>query len=89
MFFNKYIDGYPYLCRALDISSGGMLTSSVNEPKHDLESFPVEFRLPGAPESIWAWAKSVGRRGEREGIQFVKLNPDDRRRLERCLEVTL
>jgi hypothetical protein len=80
VFFNRYVEGHPYLCRAVDLSTGGALACTFAEPDAQPSSFAVELRLPGRAETIWAWAKGE-RRGGRLAMQFVGASPDDRQRL--------
>ena len=81
VFFNKYLRGYPYLCRSLDLSVRGALALTFCEPEQPLSSFPVELRLPGAPDSVWVWARGVWRQDGKQAIEFVKLEASDERRL--------
>src|SRR5262245_15960625 len=46
LYFNKYIDGVPHLCEALEISMTGMLVRRLHEPERDLACYAVEL----APE---------------------------------------
>ena len=52
MFFNKFLDGHPYLCRAVDISRHGILCEVFTEPALPQRSFPIELRLPGEERSL-------------------------------------
>jgi hypothetical protein len=86
-YFNKYIAGHPYLCRALDISLEGIQAVTLSEPETRFESFPVEIRLPGEPETLWLWAKRVRRSGKREVLELETTRSQDHHRLRRYLEV--
>lgn len=86
-FFNKYIGGYPHLCRALDISTEGIRAVAISEPETRLESFPIELRLPGEPQTLWLWAKRVRRSGRREVLELISTRSQDFHRLERYLSV--
>jgi hypothetical protein len=77
LFVNKYIRGYPYLCRTVDLSPGGLLAETFTEPDTDLESFALEFRIPGMDRSIWAWARSVRRDDARQAIEFLSMDTAD------------
>ena len=83
IFFNKYVEGYPHLCRALDLSPGGLLASAGAEPATELSSFALEFRLPGQPRALWVWAERVWRQGRREALRFVSADDGELRRLKR------
>ena len=54
--FNKYVNGYPRLCRGTDLSRTGLRATVFLEPDCAAESATIELRLPGDRESIWAWA---------------------------------
>jgi len=85
LFFNKFLDGHPYLCRAVDLSEKGLLAVTYTEPELRAESFPLELRLPGQKRSLWVWARTA-RRGERHhAIEFLRMDPKDRAVLDRHL----
>ena len=90
LLFNKYIDGYPHLCRTIDVSSGGLLLERVNEPKCDRQFFPVEIGLMDANadviERLWIWAQQVWSDGERQALKFVGMEERDERKLKKLLE---
>jgi len=85
MYFNKFLSGYPYLCRCLDISLGGALVETYAEPDIAPERFPVELRLPGDDQSLWLWARRTRVSGSRQAFAFVNLSASVRQRLRRCL----
>ncbi len=87
VFFNKFLDGHPYLCRAVDISRNGVLCEVFTEPTTPHQSFPIELRLPGDERSLWVWGRKVRSTGKREAIRFIALHPDDRAALDRYLTV--
>lgn len=78
LFVNKYIRGYPYLCRTVDLSWDGLLAETFAEPASDLDSFVLEFQVPGFERSIWAWARSVRRDERIQAIEFVSMDAADR-----------
>jgi len=86
VFFNKFLDGQPYLCRALDISRNGILCSVFTEPATPQQAFPIEIRLPGDARSLWLWGRKVRATGRREAIRFIALHDDDRTLLDRYLQ---
>jgi hypothetical protein len=86
-FFNKYLGGYPHLCRSVDLSSSGILADAINEPNIGGESFPIELRLPGDSQTLWLWGRKVRQKGRRQAIRFVNLTEDDERRIARYLAV--
>ncbi len=81
LFFNKFLNGHPYLCRTLDVSPSGLLATTFTEPMSQPERFPVELRLPNSNESIWLWAKSVRRSGHQQAMTFERLGRKDRSKL--------
>lgn len=85
IFFNKYIDGYPYLCRSSDLSSGGLRATSFTEPDCMAEGFALELQLPGQDESVWVWAHTVWKEGREQALRFVSLHAQDRERLDQYL----
>ena len=44
---NRYLGGYPYLCRLADISPTGMRVTGFLEPKVPQKYVGVQFELPG------------------------------------------
>jgi hypothetical protein len=82
LFFNKYLDGHPYLGRAVDLSEKGMLAVTYTEPDVVAENFPLELRLPGQKRSLWVWARTARRGDRHHAIEFVRMDPKDRRLLD-------
>lgn len=74
---NKFIDGYPYACRAVDISKGGMLVEKLVEPLHSRKAYPVEIGLPGTSDRIWVWARQVHTKGRRQALRFTSMDAFD------------
>jgi hypothetical protein len=85
MYFNKFLSGYPYLCRCLDLSTGGALVETYAEPEVASDKFPIELRLPGDRESLWLWARRTRVSGSRQAFTFVNPSASVTRRLRRCL----
>ncbi len=85
--FNKYVDGHPQLCRVIDLSRSGLSAVRLGGPERAPESFAIELRLPGDRRPIWAWARAIWRRGRSEAVEFVALERQDARRIERFLRV--
>ena len=84
VYFNKYIDGQPYLCEAVELSTTGMLVRRVHEPdapralRGRARAGPLE---PGE-ERVWLCASPVWRAGDLEALRFVACSDGDRARLE-------
>src|SRR5690606_6252244 len=85
LYFNKFISGFPYLCRCIDISSAGVLVETYAEPKVEHERFQVELRLPGDEESLWLWARRTRVNGTRHAFEFMNPSKAVVRRIEACL----
>lgn len=43
---NKYVDGTPHLCRAVNLSSAGMLLHKIGEPELAAGTVELEFVMP-------------------------------------------
>ena len=84
---NKYIDGEPHVCRAVNLSRGGMLLYKVFEPDVAHEEVSVEFMLPGCNRIVRAdgtilaehrWARA-------HGVRFTRMADEDKELIERWL----
>ena len=53
LLFNKYIDGYPHLCRTIDVSEGGLLLERASEPQIQREFYHVEIGLMDRTRADW------------------------------------
>jgi hypothetical protein len=60
VFANRFQQGYPYLCRATDISRKGMRLRTFNEPQLPASALSgLQFQLPGSAEVLTASAEVV------------------------------
>ena len=77
VFANRFLDGYPYLCRATDISRHGMRLHRFNEPEARNRFLGLQFQLPGSTEILTASGEVVFRdEGQRTlGVRFTHLPP--------------
>lgn len=77
VFANRFLDGYPYLCRASDISRQGMRLHRFNEPEARNQYLGLQFQLPGSSEILTASGEVVFRdEGQRTlGVRFTHLPP--------------
>lgn len=82
LMINKYIDGYPYACRAVDISDGGVLIETIHEPRHRNTYYPVEIAVAGAADRVWVWTRQVRVKGRKQALRFVAMDAFDRAMLE-------
>jgi hypothetical protein len=81
LLFNKYVAGYPYACRARDISRSGVRAVALHEPDSKVRSATLELRLPGDEQTLWVWAEQVWRHGKERAMRFVALHDRDQDRL--------
>jgi hypothetical protein len=84
---NKYIDGEPHVCRAVNLSSGGMLLYKVFEPDVPHRDVSIEFQLPGSQRVLRAdgvtltehrWARA-------HGVRFTRIAQEDEELIDRFL----
>lgn len=85
VYFNKFLDGYPYLCRGVDVSAKGILVETFAEPNVHADRFPLELRLPEDDETLWLWARPVRSEGTRQALEFVSLSAPAQRKLNDLL----
>lgn len=81
MLLNKYVAGIPYLCRATNLSEGGMLVHKLLEPELGTSHVVgLQFELPGHDRIVTAagrvvydhpWLRAVG-------VRFTNLSADHR-----------
>lgn len=84
---NKYIDGDPHICRAVNISRGGMLLYKVFEPDLEHSEVSLEFQLPGSARIIRVDGVMLSehRFARTHGVRFARMSDDDRDLVERFL----
>src|SRR5437868_6415663 len=77
---NKYIDGEPHVCRAVNVSSGGMLLYKVFEPDLEHDEVSVEFQLPGSTRVLRADGVTLAehRWARAHGVRFTRMAEEDR-----------
>lgn len=84
---NKYIEGEPHVCRAVNVSAGGMLLYKVFEPDVDQGEVSLEFQLPGSPRVLRCdgviltehkWARA-------NGVRFTRIASEDKALLDQFL----
>ena len=87
---NRFLDGYPYLCRATDISSKGIRLRRFNEPSVRSRYVGLQFQLPGSDEVLTASGEVVSsdEGSQAVGIRFTHLSPNARKAIERFLSPT-
>jgi hypothetical protein len=84
---NRFLDGYPYLCRATDISTRGIRLRRFNEPSANSRYVGLQFQLPGSEEILTASGEVVSsdEGSQAVGIRFTHLSPKTRAAIERYL----
>jgi hypothetical protein len=85
---NKYINGEPHMCRAINLSRGGMLLRKIFEPDVTHHSVMLEFQLPGFPEIIRAEgvALMASPQSRAVGVRFTRMAPEALEQIDRFLE---
>ena len=88
VYFNKYIDGQPFVCEAIELSTTGMLVRKIHEPDAPRACYAVEIASmsEGGEERIWLCATPVWTDGRVEALGFVGQSDRDRERLARLLD---
>lgn len=56
---NRYLDGHPYLCMALDVSPGGMRLRKLSGPALTGRYLGLQFQLPGCEQVLNASGEAV------------------------------
>jgi hypothetical protein len=84
---NKYIDGEPHVCRAVNVSSGGLLLYKVFEPDLAHDEVSLEFQLPGSSRVLRADGVTLAehRWARAHGVRFTRMAEDDRALLDAFL----
>jgi hypothetical protein len=84
---NKYIDGEPHVCRAVNLSRGGMLLYKVFEPDVDETEVSLEFQIPGSPRILRADGITLAehRWARAHGVRFVRMADEDRELIDQYL----
>lgn len=88
IFLNKYVDGVPHLCEAIELSMTGLLVRRVAEPDGERACYALEIsHKPGSEpdERLWLCATPVWRSGRYEALGFVGQSHLDRLRLANLL----
>jgi hypothetical protein len=72
---NRFLNGYPYLCRAMNISRTGMRVVPLGEPAVATQFMGLQFQLPGSEEVVTASGEAVFASGSRGpvGIRFTRM----------------
>ena len=84
---NKYIEGEPHVCRAVNVSTGGMLLYKVFEPDVPHDEVSVEFQLPGSQRVLRADGVTLAEHhtSRAHGVRFTRIAEEDKLLLEQFL----
>lgn len=83
---NKVESGHMHICRASNISIGGMRIQKLLEPLLGSEDVVrLQFELPGEPDALWVHARKVYDDGEFIGLSFTNLSQKNFSRLRQWL----
>jgi hypothetical protein len=88
IYFNKYVDGVPYLSEAVELSATGMLVRRIHAPDVERDAYAVEMAagpLGPGEDRAWLCAAPVWRCGDLEALRFVDCSEGDRALLEGML----
>jgi PilZ domain len=72
---NRFLNGYPYLCRASDISRTGMRLHPISGAGAAPRFVGLQFQLPGCGDVITASGEivSAGTKGGPLGVRFARM----------------
>ena len=77
VFANHFLDGYPYLCRATDISPEGVRLLPVGAPATGADPrarfLGLQFQLPGCGEVLTASGEVVRGDARALGVRFTRV----------------
>ena len=87
LLINRFLNGYPYMCRATDISRSGMRLVPMLEPTEAPKFMGLQFQLPGTDTVISASGEAVFVAGERGavGVRFTRLPRESAAAIDRVL----
>jgi hypothetical protein len=85
IYFNKYIDGHPYLAEVLELSTSGMLVRAIHEPDAPRACYAVEIE-PTEGERLWLCGTPVWTSGPFQALGFVGQSDADRARLQAMID---
>jgi hypothetical protein len=83
--FNRYVDGQPQICEAVELSTTGMLARRVHAPEPARDTWLLEMApgpLQPGEERAWVCATPVWQKGEHEALSFVECSDRDRELIE-------
>jgi hypothetical protein len=84
---NRFLSGYPYLCRASDISRTGMRIHPISAAGPTGRFVGLQFQLPGSPDVISASGEIVSTISPTGtvGVRFTRMPRVSRERISQFL----
>jgi len=84
---NRFLNGYPYLCRATDISRTGMRIHPMSGTRGATRFVGLQFQLPGSMDVLSASGEVVAApaQGGAFGVRFTRMPLLARERIGRFL----
>ena len=87
LYFNKYIDGQPYLCECLELSATGMLVRRIREPDFERACYAIEIARGTDVDAdrLWLCVTPIWSVAGFEGLGFIAQSQRDRERVDTLL----
>jgi hypothetical protein len=86
LLMNRFLNGYPYLCRASDLSRTGMRLHSLGSGSPATRFIGLQFQLPGCNDVITASGEVItGSTAGACGVRFTRMPAVSAARLGRFL----
>ncbi len=85
---NRYMDGHPYLCVALDVSPTGMRLRPLGGPDAGARFMGLQFQLPGSDQVLNASGELVRDSGGEVALRFTHVPQTARAAIERFIEAS-
>ena len=87
LLMNRFLNGYPYLCRASDISRTGMRIHPISGASSATRFVGLQFQLPGSADVITASGEVVTgpTKGGPYGVRFTRMPTISAMRIGRFL----
>lgn len=87
VFLNRYIDGTPHLCEALELSMTGVLVRNVLGPEQQRAMYALEIAAENDNQKpLWLVARPVWNEGAFEALEFFAPSQVDQLRLADLIE---
>jgi hypothetical protein len=87
LLMNRFLNGYPYLCRASDISRTGMRIHPISGGRAATGFVGLQFQLPGCPDVITASGEVIAGSPKEGplGVRFTRMPAVSAARIGRFL----